>query len=61
MGAEGPDPAPDEQDNADTGEDGPAVDGDADDEEEDAKDGTDEGTVSTSEEKQHGRVPFWLV
>jgi hypothetical protein len=60
LGVEGPDPAPDEQDGANTGEDCPAVNDDAGDEEEGANDGADEGTVVASEEKQHGRVPFWL-
>jgi hypothetical protein len=61
LGVEGPNPTPDEQDGANADEDCPAVDGDADDEEDSAEDGADEGTVVTSEEKQHGRVPFWLV
>jgi hypothetical protein len=60
LGTEGPNPAPDEQDGANTGEDCPAVDSDADDEQECANDGADERTVVASEEKQHGRVPFWL-
>jgi hypothetical protein len=61
LGAQSSDRAPDDQDNADADEDCPAVDGEADDEEDSAEDGADEGTVVTSEEKQHGRVPFWLV
>jgi hypothetical protein len=60
LGTESSDPAPDEQHCADADEDRPAVDDDADDEQHGTEDGTDEWTVVTSEEKQHGRVPFWL-
>jgi hypothetical protein len=36
------------------------VDGNADDDEQGTDDGTGCGTVLTSEEEQHGKVPFWL-
>jgi hypothetical protein len=53
LGADGPNPAPHEQDGANTSEDRPAVNDDANDEEEGSNDGAGYGTVVTSEEKQH--------
>jgi hypothetical protein len=60
LGAESPDPAPDEEDSAESGEDRPAVDDDARDEKEGAENGANGWSVVASEEKQHGWVPFWL-
>jgi hypothetical protein len=37
------------------------VDDNADDKEKGANDGANQGTVLTSEEKQHDKVPFWLI
>jgi hypothetical protein len=53
--AERTDRAPDEQDDADAGKDGPGVGGDPDDEEDRSNDGAGERTVVASEEKEHER------
>jgi hypothetical protein len=61
QGAERPDPAPDQQDRADSGEDRPDMDGDPSHEQQCPGDGANGGTVVTSEEKRHGSVPFLIV
>ena len=53
--------APDDQDGAESDEDGAAVDGDPGDEDDGADDGADCGVLAASEEKDHGTVPFWLL
>jgi len=61
QGAERADPAPDQQDRGDSGEDRRAMDGNPGHEQHCPGDGANGRTVVTSEEKQQARVPFRIV